>query len=67
MYTHWLSRASIQGGEKASHTRIASVPQFIHKHRLAAKRSLVALPEPQPIYLPAKFLNCKYLISVIYY
>ena len=44
----FLKRHREKGGGGSSHTRSASYPQFTHKHRLAAKRSPVARPWPQP-------------------
>ena len=46
---HIFEKAQREGwGGRSSHTRSASYPQFTHKHRLAAKRSPVARPWPQP-------------------
>ena len=45
-FNHMLMHTAVhsEGGGKASRTRISSIPQFTHKHRVAAMRSPVALP-----------------------
>jgi len=47
----------VRGGGEASHTSIASIPNFSHKHRVAARCKPVVLPSRTPMSL---LLNAYY-------
>ena len=46
---------------KVSRTRIVSIPQFTHKHSVAATRSYVALPRRTPI--SSGKMSCDFLLK----